>query len=229
MFKVLANIFKQLQDDWLVRKSDNERRVMVEFATIGRKMTLLGSILAHASIIFIFYPDIFFNTTQGLSNLTDISGRSMPQQFLYASAYSAPHHYYYYLILGIQLMSNVLMTFAFVSSDLVFAVVVLHLCGQLKILANRIQHMVVKNRSENYKMNVKIHVKHHCRLIGYYNLLLFFFFNYFDWLNILLLIVCNRFARMIDQFFSQILFAHFGCITMLLCIIELQLASVSYE
>lgn len=151
-----------------MKKSNHERDVMIKYAALARKMTILGLILGFWCIIFSHCSVLFGFVSRTITNITDKPDRILPVQTVYLYDITATHRYY--LTMLSQIITAYMGGLAFVSSDSMFVVVLLHADGQFQILSNRIQLMVEK-KSPHFQIALKIQVDHHYRLIRYNNLL----------------------------------------------------------
>lgn len=147
---------------------------MIKYAAIARKLTIFGLILSHASLIFSHCPVLFGVVTRTMTNLTDIPGRLFPEQSVFP--YDVLPIYRYHLTVGCQLLSATFAVLSYISGDLIFGVILLHICGQFDILANRIKLMLLEN-PKKFHILLKINIKHHCQLIRYYNLFIYLLQN----------------------------------------------------
>ncbi|KAK0093232.1 hypothetical protein PV326_014002 [Microctonus aethiopoides] len=79
----LAGIFAMITQDWLGKKSNRERDVMIKCAKISKIFTIGGSIGSIACANLIFTPVIFNTVIRTVNNITDIPDRLFALQTVY--------------------------------------------------------------------------------------------------------------------------------------------------
>nr|QNL15003.1 olfactory receptor 59 [Aulacocentrum confusum] len=193
--KTFASIFNEIESDWLQKKNPNERLVMIKYASIGKIMTVLGMLGASFSLAFYHLPLIFGIVPRTITNLSDQPGSLFPLQSVYLYNTSTPLRYY--LTEVSELIGGLCAITAYTGIDVLFAVIVLHACGQLENLSNRIEVMV---ETANFSKYLRLHVQNHCRLI--------------------------RFVKTIEQSCSLMLLVLFASVAITICVLGFQLIEV---
>nr|QNL15062.1 olfactory receptor 118 [Aulacocentrum confusum] len=140
---------------------------MKSYASLGKNMTILAIFGGFFSFAFYHGPLLFGISPRTINNLTDLPDTYLFSiQAVYPYEVSTPLRYFFTEIS--ELFGCILAFVAYTGIDVFFGTIVLHACGQLENLSNRIEVMV---ETANFSKYLRLHVQNHCRLIRY--LLLF--------------------------------------------------------
>ncbi|KAK0074999.1 hypothetical protein PV325_007513 [Microctonus aethiopoides] len=161
----LAGIFAMITQDWLGKKSNRERDVMIKCAKISKIFTIGGSIGSIACANLIFTPVIFNTVIRTVNNITDIPDRLFALQTVYF--HDVTQLGIYRLTVLSQCICSTIVIFLYSGVDVLFGMIVMHLCGQLKILSYKFETMA--NHRQSFQKHLKINVKRHCTLIRFRN------------------------------------------------------------
>ncbi|XP_053593907.1 odorant receptor 43a-like [Microplitis demolitor] len=194
--KVLVALFDEIEKDWHGIKNENERNIMIKYATISRIMTICGLCGAFFSLILYQGPLTFGIVLRTITNLTDDPDNLFSLQAVYL--YDTSTVYSYYLTRISQIVGCGLSAVAYTNADVLFGMIVLHVCGQLEILASRIK--IIADKPQYFSRLLREHVKNHVRLI--------------------------RFVQDIEKMFSLMLLALFGSVAITFCIQGFQFINV---
>ncbi|NP_001177473.1 odorant receptor 17 [Nasonia vitripennis] len=141
---VLGQLVVSMSEDWKSVKSPEERDVMWRNARLSRllSVTIIG--LAEGTIVAQFAMVIYFNVLEARQySLTkdNVTARFRPlymsAQFFY-DAQKSPNYEIHWLF---QCSSTIFAASAFSSVDAFFAVLMLHLCGQLNNLREKLKKL----------------------------------------------------------------------------------------
>nr|QNL15050.1 olfactory receptor 106 [Aulacocentrum confusum] len=147
-------------------------------------------------VIYFFFCPIYFGIfMRTVNNITDQDTKILPLQTIYFYDISTNNRYYFTLLN--QIISSVISATIYTGMDVLFGVFVLHVCCQLKILANNIEKMGDNN---NFQYLLKIYIRKHYQLI--------------------------RFADQIEEVFNLMLLAVFASVIITLCVLEFSLITV---
>ncbi|XP_057335789.1 odorant receptor Or2-like [Microplitis mediator] len=162
--KAIAKIFDAVKSDWLEPKNEFERQIMIKYARIANIMMIIGIsniaynlIIFHGCVIFGFS----FRTT---TNLTDIEGYLIATQTVFP--FDVTIGYRYWVIRIVHALECYLAGTVYTGIDVFFGMSVLHNCGQLEILAEKIKCMVNSDEPLMFKELLKTIVLRHYRIIS---------------------------------------------------------------
>ncbi|XP_044583325.1 odorant receptor 43a-like isoform X1 [Cotesia glomerata] len=194
--KVLVGLFDEIEKDWHRVTDKSEKDIMFKYATISRIMTICGLCGAFFSLILYQGPLTFGIVLRTVTNLTDDPENLFSLQAMYF--YDTSTAYSYQLTRISQIVGCGLSAVAYTSSDVLFGMIILHVCGQLEILASRVQ--AVADRPQYFSKLLREHIKNHVRLI--------------------------RFTHDIEKVFSLMLLVLFGSVAITFCIQGFQFINV---
>nr|AQN78477.1 olfactory receptor 75 [Meteorus pulchricornis] len=159
--KDVAHIFELIREDWLMEKSSYERDVMIKYAELYKMLTI-GGLLSSLATTTMYHLPIAWNTvSRTVNNITDVPGALFAAQTVYA--YDVTQTKTYRLTLISQYVGTVFASLSYTGVDVLFSMFVMHGCGQLEILAGRIETMA--SEQPNLKHRLKNNVERHCSLI----------------------------------------------------------------
>lgn len=142
-------------------KSAQERDVMIRRAQTARIIITCGYCTMMTVFILITVLPICGISMRYLSNITD------PSKFLPLPtyhAYDVTRSPQYELTFVLQTVSMVFATMVYAGIDNFLGLLVFHICGQLEILRNRIEHL---NKFADIHYTLKSNVEDHTRLLKY--------------------------------------------------------------
>lgn len=150
-----------ITSDWIKKKVEEERNVMLRHARISRIFATCGGLMILSTLIFGLIFPCFGLTIRYVTNLTD-PRKPLPIQSYYLHDVSkSPQFELTLLIQGIGL---ILSGVAYTGVDTFLGLLVLHICGQMENLHMRLANL---GKKTNYKMALKYNVKDHVRLIRF--------------------------------------------------------------
>ncbi|XP_057324261.1 odorant receptor 9a-like isoform X2 [Microplitis mediator] len=145
--KAVAKIFDAIKSDWLELKTNFERQIMIKYARISKIMLICG-------LINIAY----------INNVTDI------EECLIATQSALPFDVTIgcrcWIIRILYVVLCLLTGIVYTGIDMFFGMSVLHYCGQLEILAEKIKFIVNSGKSLTFEKLLKTAILRHYRLIS---------------------------------------------------------------
>ncbi|XP_036140285.1 odorant receptor 43a [Monomorium pharaonis] len=166
--------------DWMKPKSDQERDIMIQKAHIARIIIICSYCIMGVQCFFVVVLPVFGMSMRLTPNITD-PGRPMPFQTHYF--YDITKRPQYELTFISQVISVTIGMMAYTGIDNFLSLLIFHICGQLNILQNRLQHL---DKYKNYHKVLKCCIAKHIRLLGAieiientYNTILLSLFIYF--------------------------------------------------
>ncbi|XP_057324279.1 odorant receptor 9a-like isoform X4 [Microplitis mediator] len=138
--KAVAKIFDAIKSDWLELKTNFERQIMIKYARISKIMLICG-------LINIAYKECLIATQSALPFDVTIGCRCWIIRILYVV---------------LCLLTGIVYT----GIDMFFGMSVLHYCGQLEILAEKIKFIVNSGKSLTFEKLLKTAILRHYRLIS---------------------------------------------------------------
>lgn len=140
-----------MAEDWRSSKTEKEFQVMWQNARMSRLMSISIIILAEGTIMAHFAMALYFTVLESkqysltmLNATTRFRPLYMSAEFFY-DIQSSPN---YEIIWLFQFFSTMFAASAFSSFDAFFAVLVLHLCGQLNNLKEKLKDLPKRNDTE---------------------------------------------------------------------------------
>lgn len=150
-----------IADDWLKSKSTQDKEVMIRWAQVTRIIiTCTYCIMGMVYFPFIILPR-FGIATGHLTNNTD-RNNLLPVQGHYMYDISASPQYEITYIS--QIISLFLCLLAYTGIHNFLGLLILHICGQLKILKNRLTYL---HEFSNFCTSLKCNVMDHRRLLRF--------------------------------------------------------------
>ncbi|XP_018339865.1 PREDICTED: odorant receptor 13a-like [Trachymyrmex septentrionalis] len=152
--------------DWKKIKNDQERNLMIRRAQTARIIIICSYCIMALQWTFISVLPIFGMAMRLTSNITDPGKIPMPLQshYIYDITKSPQRELTFisqavYLLIAAMVYSGV---------DNFLSLMVFHVCGQLDILANRMQHL---DKYKNYPKVLKRCIEKHIRLLRAINII----------------------------------------------------------
>ncbi|EFN70648.1 hypothetical protein EAG_03837, partial [Camponotus floridanus] len=149
--------------DWLKMKSAQERKVMIKKAQTARIIITCGYCMMMTVFILITVLPIS-GISMRYSYLSNITAPSTLLPLPTYHAYDVTRSPQYELTFVLQTVSMVFATMAYTGIDNFLGLLVFHICGQLEILRNRIEHL---NKFADIHYTLKNNVEDHTRLLKY--------------------------------------------------------------
>ncbi|XP_025989905.2 odorant receptor 49b [Solenopsis invicta] len=178
--EAIIPIMNMVAKDWMKPKSDQERELMIRYAHIARIIIIFSYCIMGLQYFFLVVLPIFGFSLRLTTNITD-PGRPMPVQSHYFYDITKRPQYELTFISQAIYMSIGMM--AYTGIDNFLSLLVFHICGQLDILKNRLQHL---EKFINYHKVLKYCIAKHIRLLraieiieDTYNTILLSLFIYF--------------------------------------------------
>ncbi|XP_033231956.1 odorant receptor 4-like [Belonocnema kinseyi] len=143
-----------IEQDWTNYKTENERQLMVHWAKKCRKVSLFYVFLSQSSIGFFTIHQLSLAIIEGRNDLTNITRITYLEGYFPYDINKSPNFQLWWLLQCISLqLGNV----TFVGIDSLFAILVLHICGQFRVLRQRVLECVEETDGEFHKR--KLHEK----------------------------------------------------------------------
>ncbi|XP_018376922.1 PREDICTED: odorant receptor 13a-like [Trachymyrmex cornetzi] len=146
--------------DWIKIKSDQERNLMIRRAQTARIIIICSYCIMGLQWFFVSVLPIFGVTMRLTPNITDPGRIPMPLQSHYI--YDITKRPQYELTFISQAVYVGIGMMAYTGVDNFLSLVVFHICGQLDILENRMQHL---DKYKNYPKILKRCIEKHIRLL----------------------------------------------------------------
>ncbi|XP_018376921.1 PREDICTED: odorant receptor 13a-like [Trachymyrmex cornetzi] len=149
-----------IMKDWIKIKNDQERKLMLRRAQTARIIIICSYCIMGLQWSFISVLPIFGVTMRLTPNITDPGRIPMPLQSHYI--YDITKRPQYELTFISQAVYVGIGMMAYTGVDNFLSLVVFHICGQLDILENRMQHL---DKYKNYPKILKRCIEKHIRLL----------------------------------------------------------------
>ncbi|XP_018303863.1 odorant receptor 67c-like [Mycetomoellerius zeteki] len=146
--------------DWISIKNDQERNLMIRRARTARIIIICSYCIMGLQWFFISVLPIFGVTMRLTPNITDLGRIPMPLQSHYI--YDITKRPQYELTFISQAVYVAIGMMAYTGIDNFLSLMVFHICGQLDILENRMQHL---DKYKNYHKILKHCIEKHIRLL----------------------------------------------------------------
>ncbi|XP_057324286.1 odorant receptor 4-like isoform X5 [Microplitis mediator] len=160
----VAKIFDAIKSDWLELKTNFERQIMIKYARISKIMLICGLINIAYSITIFHACVIFGFLFRTVNNVTDI------EECLIATQSALPFDVTIgcrcWIIRILYVVLCLLTGIVYTGIDMFFGMSVLHYCGQLEILAEKIKFIVNSGKSLTFEKLLKTAILRHYRLIS---------------------------------------------------------------
>ncbi|KYN09027.1 hypothetical protein ALC57_18994 [Trachymyrmex cornetzi] len=153
-------IINMIMKDWIKIKNDQERKLMLRRAQTARIIIICSYCIMGLQWSFISVLPIFGVTMRLTPNITDPGRIPMPLQSHYI--YDITKRPQYELTFISQAVYVGIGMMAYTGVDNFLSLVVFHICGQLDILENRMQHL---DKYKNYPKILKRCIEKHIRLL----------------------------------------------------------------
>ncbi|XP_011698563.1 PREDICTED: odorant receptor 13a-like isoform X2 [Wasmannia auropunctata] len=179
--EAIEPITNMIMEDWVKPKETQERNMMIRRAQSARiiNITCGYCIMAVSYIFFIILP-AFGISMRHTNNITDPGGPMLAQTHYVYDVTKSPQ---YELTFISQIICITLAMIIYSGIDNFFGLLILHICGQLDILKNRLTNL---DKYINYHEILKSCITRHLRLLraidsieDTFNVLLLFLFIYF--------------------------------------------------
>ncbi|XP_018354223.1 PREDICTED: odorant receptor 13a-like [Trachymyrmex septentrionalis] len=149
-----------IMKDWIKIKNDQERNLMIRRAQTARIIIICSYCIMGLQWSFISVLPIFGVTMRLTPNITDPGRIPMPLQSHYIyDITKRPQHELTFISQAIYVAIGMM---AYTGVDNFLSLVVFHICGQLDILENRMQHL---DKYKNYPKMLKRCIEKHIRLL----------------------------------------------------------------
>nr|UEN71184.1 olfactory receptor 1 [Gregopimpla kuwanae] len=165
----IENCMKNIELDWIRIEYKSRRDVMLEHARYGHLVTMICAGFTYSGgLLFAILPFVLGNLGPFEASNGNISrSHSLPSHFVFFDASETPA---YEIIYFIQVITTFMMHSITVASYSVAVVIVMHACGQLKLLMDKITQLVEnedgkKERSLDDRMSDVI--SHHVRTLRF--------------------------------------------------------------
>ncbi|XP_012060277.1 PREDICTED: odorant receptor 13a-like [Atta cephalotes] len=146
--------------DWIKIKNDQERNLMIRRAQTARIIIICSYCIMGLQWFFISVLPIFGVTMRLTPNITDPGRVPMPLQSHYIyDITKRPQHELTFISQAVYIAIGMM---AYTGVDNFLSLVVFHICGQLDILENRVQHL---DKYKNYPKILKRCIEKHIRLL----------------------------------------------------------------
>ncbi|KAF3054343.1 Odorant receptor 075 [Nylanderia fulva] len=173
-------MLNMVAEDWLKLKSAQEREMMIRRARTARIIITFGYCAMILAFILVGVLPICGISMRYLTNITD-PDRLLPLQTYYVyDVMSSPR---YELTFGLQFASMFFAIMTYTGIDNFLGLLVFHICGQLEILRNRIEH---PDQFVDFHDVLRSSVEDHTRLLraiavieDTFNMMLLVLFLYF--------------------------------------------------
>ncbi|KAG5308688.1 OR13A protein, partial [Acromyrmex insinuator] len=164
--EAILPILNMIMKDWKKIKNDQERNLMIRRAQTARIIITCSYCIIALQWTFISVLPIFGVTMRLTSNITDPGRMLMPLQSHYIYDITKSPQYELTFISQAVYLVIAMMTYSGVDNFL--SLVVFHICGQLDILANRMQHL---DKYKNYPQVLKRCIEKHIHLLRAINII----------------------------------------------------------
>ncbi|XP_036140296.1 odorant receptor Or2 [Monomorium pharaonis] len=178
--EAITPVTNMIAQDWIKLKTNQERNLMIRRAQSARIIIICSYCVMGIAFFFVGVLPVFGVTMRLTPNITD-PGKPMPLQSHYI--YDITKRPQYELTFIVQVIYIGICMMAFTSIDNFLSLLVFHICGQLDILKNRLQHL---DKCLNYHKMLKCCVAEQVRLFrainiieDTYNIILLCLFIYF--------------------------------------------------
>ncbi|XP_011051901.1 PREDICTED: uncharacterized protein LOC105144611 [Acromyrmex echinatior] len=160
--KAVIPIINMIMKDWINIKNDQERNLMIRRAQTARIIIICSYCIMGLQWFFISILPIFGVTMRLTPNITDPGRIPMPLQSHYIyDITKRPQHELTFISQAVYVAIGMM---AYTGVDNFLSLVVFHICGQLDILENRMQHL---DKYKNYSKMLKRCIERHIRLLRF--------------------------------------------------------------
>ncbi|KAM0732887.1 hypothetical protein ACS0PU_001048 [Formica fusca] len=153
-------MLNMVAEDWLKLKSEQERDTMIRRAQTARIIITCGYSAMMTAFVLVAVLPICGISMRYLTNITD-TGRLLPLQTYHV--YDVMKSPQYELTFVLQIISMFFAIMSYTGIDNFLGLLVFHICGQLEILRNRIEHV---DKIDFHNM-LRSNVEDHTRLLRY--------------------------------------------------------------
>ncbi|XP_033231957.1 odorant receptor 22c-like [Belonocnema kinseyi] len=150
--KKLKPLIFHIRQDWTNSKPENERKLMTHFARKCRNVSLLYVFLSQSTFVFYTAQQIFVAIMEGKTNLTNVTRETYVVSYFPYDLNKSPNFQLSWLM---QCISIAFGNIAFATIDSFFAILVLHICGQLRVLRQRVLKCVEEPSGEFRKWKLQ--------------------------------------------------------------------------
>ncbi|XP_072746735.1 uncharacterized protein [Anoplolepis gracilipes] len=158
----LKDCIRYIEEDWRKVSPTEDRKIMVDYARIGRSLAIL-------CVVFMYTSGFSYRTILPLSRgvivtLQNVTIRPLPfDGYLFIDPQKTPA---YEIIFTIQLFSGLIQYSVTSGACSLAALLVLHACGQLKILIVKMENLTQTKQLPNKNTNRKliVIVRQHIRI-----------------------------------------------------------------
>ncbi|KAL6268505.1 hypothetical protein P5V15_001637 [Pogonomyrmex californicus] len=158
--KDLIPIINMVTEDWIRRKTVQERNTMIKQARIARAMVMFGCTMMSLACILLIIPPCFGYSMRYLTNITDAPGKPMlVQTYYFREIKESP---YYEITIGAQATSIVMAAISYTGIDTFLSLLVFHICAQLDILKERLLNL---DGFKDFRTELSLNIQDHLRLI----------------------------------------------------------------
>jgi len=162
ILEAIVPIMEMMAEDWNKSKNrQKERSVMIRRAQTARIIVICAYCIMMVACVFIIMLPAFGISMRLTTNITD-PGRPMPLQTYYV--YDVTKRPQYELTFISQAVYIVLAIMSYTGIDNFLGLLILHICGQLDILKNRLTHL---DKHVNSHDMLKCCVAKHIRLLRF--------------------------------------------------------------
>ncbi|XP_033208215.1 odorant receptor 22c-like [Belonocnema kinseyi] len=153
--KKLKTLITCIEKDWTNFKPENERQLMAHFAQNCRKVSLLYVFLSQSTFVFYTTQQISVAIIEGMSDLANITRTTYVEAYFPYDINKSPNFQLSWLL---QCISIQLGNIAFAGIDSFFAILVLHICGQFRVLHQRVLECVeaTDGKFQKWKLQNKV-------------------------------------------------------------------------
>ncbi|XP_071558252.1 odorant receptor 10-like [Temnothorax nylanderi] len=160
---------EHVKADWRIIRRFEDRRVMLKSAKIGRFIAGFCAVFMHSGVFS-------YNIVQGLSKVilhvgnSTVAVRALPYPF-YIKILNAHVSPTYELVFFVQCLSSFVVNCVTVATCGLAAVLVMHACGQMKIMISWLENFMDDKNEEKTSISMRqrfaIIVNHHLRILSF--------------------------------------------------------------
>ncbi|XP_067204057.1 odorant receptor 13a-like [Linepithema humile] len=148
----LRELLNRMWNDWALQKTEDELKIMHEYAEISRLLTLHYSLQMYAIvviyIVWVFTPEIL----DVILPMNESRPSIRPFNTEYIMFHDAELNYFYFLR-SYEYSVVLLLPLIFIASTVLFLAVTLHVCGMCKLLGYRAERLFcVKQDATRYDL-----------------------------------------------------------------------------
>ena len=151
----LKPLINCIEQDWINSKTENERKLMTPWAEKCRKVSILYVFLSQSTFVFYTTQQLSVAITEWRSDWTNMTRTTYVEAYFPYDVNKSPNFQLTWLM---QCLSVQLANIAFAFIDSFFAILILHLCGQFRVLRQRVLECVEETDRKfcNWKWHKKV-------------------------------------------------------------------------